>query len=190
VRLLQEEFDAFAGVPVLGLLDARGGTALLPAAATAAGLASVDAALPTLVDRLEALSDGPLHAAAAPAPTVAEIPGAAQLAGDLVDLAQRLGRPSGLYRLDDLLVEYQLTRPGPARDALAHKLDPVRDQPLLVDTLRTYLANERQRLRTADVLHVHPNTLGYRLGRIAALTGLDPTKHADSQILHAALTVS
>jgi hypothetical protein len=191
VRLLQEEFDAFAGVPVLGLLDARGGTVLLPATATGSGLATVDAALPTLVSRLTALSDGHLlHAAAAPAPTVAEIPAAAQLASDLVDLAQRLGRPSGLYRLDDLLVEYQLTRPGPARDALAHKLDPVRGQPLLVDTLRTYLANERQRLRTADVLHVHPNTLGYRLGRIAALTGLDPTKHADSQILHAALTVS
>jgi hypothetical protein len=187
VRLLQAELDAFAGLPVLGRLDAHGGTVLLPATPTT--IEEVDVALAPLLDRLRDRTGEPLHGAAAAAISLEEVAGAASLARDVVDLAHRLGQPPGLYRLDDVLLEYQLTRPGPAREALARKLDRIADQPQLLETLRIYMGHERQRLRTAEVLHVHPNTLGYRLGRIATLTGLDPTSHTDSQILAAALVV-
>jgi hypothetical protein len=198
IRQLQAELDAFAGQPVLGLLGGQGGTALLPA--TPETVAAVDRAVGDLMDRLAGAAvtdtDGPDAAAAgraygatATATTVAAVPGAVDLARVLVDLAGRLGRGPGLYRLPDLLVEYQLTRPGPARDELAGKLDSIADQAHLLETLRAYMAHERRRRPAAAALHVHPNTLDYRLGRIAALTGLDPARQSDSQVLLAALTV-
>jgi len=180
-RELQATLDGFAGVPVLGRLSGRGGVALLP-------VASIEG-LDDLADDLTKAAGAAVHAAAVVAPAHTDIPGAAGLARDLAELARQLGRPPGLYRMDDLLVEYQLTRPGPARDALARKLDPILDQPQLLDTLRAYVDNGRQRLRTAELLHVHPNTLGYRLGRIATLTNLDPTHAPDAQVLTAALLV-
>ncbi|GAA4234171.1 hypothetical protein FHR32_002777 [Streptosporangium album] len=50
----------------------------------------------------------------------------AQLVEAGVDL---LGRPPGLYRFDDVLVEYQLARPGAGIARLAAKLDPLNDHP-------------------------------------------------------------
>jgi hypothetical protein len=43
----------------------------------------------------------------------------------------------------------------------------------LVDTLRAFLANDGQWRVTAGQLHIHHNTLRYRIGRVAALTGRD-----------------
>src|SRR5581483_724336 len=43
----------------------------------------------------------------------------------------------------------------------------------LVDTLSTFVNCELDRRRAAKCLHVHPNTLDYRLRRIAELTGLE-----------------
>jgi PucR family transcriptional regulator, purine catabolism regulatory protein len=43
----------------------------------------------------------------------------------------------------------------------------------LVDTLRAFLANDGQWRVTAAQLHIHHNTLRYRIGRVAALTGRD-----------------
>src|SRR5690606_17947124 len=71
-------------------------------------------------------------------------------------------------------LEYQLTRPGAARDRLAAVLDPLDEQPVLLQTLLTHLETEAARLSTAKALHVHPNTVDYRLERIAEVTGLDP----------------
>ena len=47
------------------------------------------------------------------------MPDAAREAAEIAAPARLSGRPTGVYRLDDLLLEYQLTRPGPARDRLA-----------------------------------------------------------------------
>ncbi|MBQ8975660.1 MAG: helix-turn-helix domain-containing protein [Oscillospiraceae bacterium] len=43
----------------------------------------------------------------------------------------------------------------------------------LLETLRCYLENEQNTLRTARELFIHKNTLLYRLDRISKLTGLD-----------------
>ncbi|WP_327639809.1 helix-turn-helix domain-containing protein [Kribbella sp. NBC_00482] len=98
------------------------------------------------------------------------------LARDLLDVVRIHGRPPGVYELDDLLLEYQLSRPGPARDRLASMLTPVADRDDLMATLRCYLGNARNRRQTAADLHVHANTVDYRLRQVGRLTGLDPVR--------------
>jgi sugar diacid utilization regulator len=49
----------------------------------------------------------------------------------------------------------------------------------LAETLRAYAACDLNVARTAERLTVHPNTVHYRLGRVAALTGRDPRRFED-----------
>jgi DNA-binding PucR family transcriptional regulator len=86
-----------------------------------------------------------------------------------------------------VLLEYQLTRPSDAQGDLAQLLDPLDRNPDLPLTLEVYLDHDLDRRRTAAALHVHPNTLDYRLRRIVELTGLDPSTSRGLQLLGAAL---
>ncbi|MET8545897.1 helix-turn-helix domain-containing protein [Kitasatospora sp. NPDC004799] len=139
----------------------------------------------TLAAAARAAGAAVLAGAASAAP--AEVPGAAALAHEVLDVARAFGRPPGLHRLDDILLEYQLTRPSRARSRLAALLEPLADAGELLITLRTHLAGGLNRRHTASALHLHPNTVDYRLRRIAALTGLDPTRPADVPRITAAL---
>ena len=119
----------------------------------------------------------------------AQLPGAAQECAEVVDLARLLGRRTGLHRLEDLLLEYQMTRPGPGRDLLARQLEPVLDQPHLMEALDVLMRHGLDRKTAASELHIHPNTFTYRLHRITELTGIDPGDAHGSRLLAAALTV-
>ncbi|MFD8483675.1 PucR family transcriptional regulator [Kitasatospora sp. NPDC059673] len=169
------------GVP-LAALAADGGTVLLPTT----GLFDRDA-LTAQLDRLARACGAPLVAAATTAPPSA-VADAVQLATEIRLVAETTGRGPGLHLLDDVLLEYQLSRPGPARDTLAAILAPLTDRPELLTTLRTFLACGLDRRRTATRLLVHPNTVDYRLRRTATLTGLNPARPPDLLTLHAALT--
>ncbi|MFF4820413.1 PucR family transcriptional regulator [Kitasatospora sp. NPDC001309] len=125
--------------------------------------------------------------AGAAAAVPAEVPGAAALAYEVLDVARAFGRPPGLHRLDDVLLEYQLTRPSQARARLAALLEPLADGGELLTTLRIHLAGGLNRRQTASALHLHPNTVDYRLRRIAVLTGLDPARPADVLRITAAI---
>jgi DNA-binding PucR family transcriptional regulator len=59
--------------------------------------------------------------------------------------------------------------------------------PDLTVTLETYLAHDLDRRRAAAALHVHPNTLDYRLRRIIELIGIDPSTARGLQLIGAAL---
>jgi hypothetical protein len=180
VRRVQERLDAVAGEPVLGLLDASGGTVLLPEKA------APPEALVALAGELQAAAGAEVRVAAAePAPCEA-LPAAVEQARDVLRLAARLGRPPGLCTLRDVLLEYQLTRPSAALAALTRLLEPLDRNPDLLLTLEAYLAEDTDRRRTAAALHVHPNTLDYRLKRIVELTGLDPATTSGLQLLGAA----
>lgn len=139
-----------------------------------------------LVAALSRAAGAPVTAGVTTAPP-AGVRAAAELARNLLDVALTLGRPPGPYRLDDLLLEYQLSRPSEARDRLAARLDPLDDHPELLHTLVTFLRLGRARRPTAAELHLHPNTVDYRMRKVTSLTGLDPMDGAHTAALEAAL---
>lgn len=184
LRRVHQGLDEWLGEPVLGLLEPGGGTVLLP----------VRGEPGATLDRLPDLMAGLARAAGASVVggyAVAAVPdglsAAARQSRDVLRLVRDLEREAGAYRLDDVLLEYQLSRPSDAQAMLAGLLDPLDRNPDLVTTLETYLAQDLDRRRTAGLLHVHPNTLDYRLRRIVELTGLDPATSRGLQLLGAAL---
>ncbi|MCD0449163.1 helix-turn-helix domain-containing protein [Actinocorallia sp. API 0066] len=179
-RNLEATLAAHAGGHVLASFDGSGGTVLLP------GTAVPD--LPELAGRLGDAVEREARAAVTTASGHAEIPGAAAEAREVLGLVVRLKRPPGLYRLEDVLLEYQLARPGSGLAKLAARLDPIADRPDLMDTVRAVAARGHNRRRASLDLHVHRNTLDYRLRRIAELTGLDPADPDGFRLLTAALT--
>jgi hypothetical protein len=73
-----------------------------------------------------------------------------------------------------------LTGPDPA-------VQPLLAEPLLAETAEVFLDCAGSAARAATALSVHRQTLYYRLGRIAALTGLDLAEGEDRLLLHASL---
>ena len=159
-------------------------TVLLPAQP---GGAVAGPPLTVVVEELSRVAGVTVLAAAGVA-APADVPAAADLVTELLVVAQRAGRRSGVVGLDDLLVEFQLSRPSAATPRLARLLGPLEDHPDKLVTLRAFFAHDLNRRRTAAHLHVHPNTVDYRLRGVAALVGLDPTKPADALRLLAALS--
>jgi hypothetical protein len=185
VRRVQACLDEIAGEPVLSLLDPSGGSALLPLDSEVA--ADISALVQNVVTRLTAAAGPGVLAGAAATTGIGDVARAGRQAHDVVRLARQIGKPEGGYLLRDVLLEYQLSRPSDAHAALRELLDPLDRNPDLQHTLEVYLANDLDRRQTATTLHVHPNTLDYRLRRIVELTGLDPSTSRGLQLLGAAL---
>lgn len=59
----------------------------------------------------------------------------------------------------------------------------------LLPMLREFLAQGGSWVRTADALHVHQNTVRYRINKVEELTGRDLTNMTDRVDIHLALTV-
>ncbi|MEU6997305.1 helix-turn-helix domain-containing protein [Nonomuraea sp. NPDC046570] len=167
---------------VLSVLDAAGGLVLVPLPGDGLEWAAVG----EMAEAMGRAAGAPVWAAAEFAvPT--GVPAAAKLAEEVLEVVRLFQRPPGVYRLTDVPLEYQLTRPSEATAALAGLLDPLLDNPDLLRTLKTYLDSGLDRRRTAERLHVHPNTVDYRLRRAVSLTGLDPMDPAQLQRIGAAL---
>ncbi|MEE1786603.1 helix-turn-helix domain-containing protein [Streptomyces sp. SP17BM10] len=187
IRRIRAELDRRTGRPVLAQLTATEGLALLPrTGADADADADHRAWLDAAMEDLGRAARAPLTAGAALC-TPDRVPDAVRVATEVRDTAVVFQRPPGAYLLDDLLIEHQLTRPGAARDHLADLLVPIADNPDLLPTLRLYLQSNLNRREVAAQQHVHPNTVDYRIRRIAALTGLNPAEHGDRIKLSAAL---
>ncbi|WP_328635035.1 PucR family transcriptional regulator [Streptomyces sp. NBC_00356] len=58
---------------------------------------------------------------------------------------------------------------------------------MLLETLKVFLAHNCSWARTAEALHLHVNTVHYRIGRVEALTGRDLSRLDHKLDLHAAL---
>jgi sugar diacid utilization regulator len=187
VRGIARRIQAELPQPALAALNHNGGTILLPASDDPAEGGSVDAT--ELVHKLHVAAGVRLVAGIATATSLAEIPAAAQEAADIGELAERLGRPPGAYVLDDVLLEYQLCRPGAGQQRLLRVLDSLAPHPELVRTLSVFIESGHNRHQSAADLHVHCNTLNYRLRRIATLTGHNPADPADARLLAAALII-
>jgi len=91
---------------------------------------------------------------------------------------------------DDLLPERVLTGDGQARRALVHRIyHPLEGQPTLMRTASEFLESGSALEATARLLFVHPNTVRYRLGRIAEVTGYDLTHPREAHTVLLALAV-
>ncbi|MGO1393642.1 PucR family transcriptional regulator [Agrococcus casei] len=125
-------------------------------------------------------------------PTVSSVQDAsrsakAALAGLAVSKAWRSApRPVGA---DDLLPERALAGDSLAKATLVSRIyRPLADHSTdLTNTLWAYLDNGRSLESTARGLGVHPNTVRYRLKRIADIIGFDATDARQALILHTAL---
>ncbi|MFF7337076.1 PucR family transcriptional regulator [Streptomyces sp. NPDC008163] len=184
IRRIRTALDRFAGTPALTALDASGGTVLLPVAEPPPW--DGPGGLRALIAEATRAAGVPVTAAAETA-SPDGVPAAVARNAEIVDLVARTGRAPGLYRLSDVLLEYQLSRPSEALRGLAGLLSPLDAKPELLHTLETYLGHGLDRRAAAAALHVHPNTVDYRIRRIDRLTGLSPARPADLQHLSAAL---
>ncbi|MFG3617907.1 PucR family transcriptional regulator [Nocardia sp. NPDC047654] len=171
---------AECGFPVPALLGPTSGTILIPESC------ALGRRIGDLHPLLSTAARNAITAVAVESAT-ASISEAAGTAHELLDLAIRLRKQSRLYFLDQLAVEYQITRPGPGRDRLVSLLAPLEEHPELMDTLAEFVRQGFDRQRTAHQLCVHANTIDYRMRRISALTGL-PSTHAARYRLFAAFT--
>jgi sugar diacid utilization regulator len=178
VRRVQAALDEHAGESVLGLLDAAGGLVFL----------RQTEGIEALVERLQTAAGTAVRVAAAEGVSTQDLADASAQVREVLRLVVRLDRPAGLHRLSDVVLPYQLARRSDALPLLLGVLDPLAPHPDLLLTLEVYLAEDLDRRRTAAALHIHPNTLDYRLKRIVALTGLDPTSTSGLQLLAAAVT--
>lgn len=165
-------------------LDPHGGLILLPHQPVD-GHPWTPAAVDDLVARLATAARSAVWAGVCVTPTD-DIPAAAALAHELAQLAHQTGRPGGAYRLDDLLLDYQLTRPGPATDALRRRVVTLAGHPDLVETLRVFIETG-SRGAAARRLSIHPNTVDYRLGRVRSIVDLDPARSDHLALLRAGL---
>jgi DNA-binding PucR family transcriptional regulator len=92
---------------------------------------------------------------------------------------------------DDLLAERVLVGDAPARalilDRIWHPLSA--SSGALLETASAYLESGGGLEGTARVLFVHPNTVRYRLGKIAELTGYQLTDPHDAHTVRIALAL-
>lgn len=179
---IRNVLDGIAAEPALTVLDPAGGLILVPASDS---MMDWDGAR-ELFGVLTQAAGAPVWIAG----ELVDIDGvaaAARLTQEVLDVVRLFGRTPGLYQLSDVLLEYQLTRPSQALTELARLLDPLENHPDLLKTLEVYIANGLDRRQAASLLHVHPNTVDYRLRRIVGLTGLDPVDPVQLQRIGAAL---
>ncbi|MFD7326184.1 PucR family transcriptional regulator [Streptomyces sp. NPDC059875] len=166
LRRIQTALDHSFGVEVPALLD--GGTDIGRAIVPGGEEPPED-----LARRLSRAAGTELRVAAVTAPTPADVPEAAHTAGEILRVARGCGLPPGIHRLDDVLLEFHLSRPGESGRRIAALLDPVADRPELLETLRVHLARGQDRRATATALGLHPNTVDNRLAKTAERTGID-----------------
>jgi hypothetical protein len=187
-RRIQSVLDRAFGTEVLTLIEDDGGHAVVPARTESDGRRTLPTGPPEgLTDRLRRACGGEIRLAAVHADRPGAIAEAARTAFEVVRIAQASGQPAGLHRLDDVLLEYHLSRRDESSTLIAALLDPIADRPELVDTLRTYLNHQQDRRGTAKRLGLHPNTVDNRLARIAELTGLDLASPRGTALALAAL---
>jgi hypothetical protein len=175
---------------ILAAVEPEGGHVLLPREPVdrhAAGRVDADACR-ALLAVIEQAAGAATTAAAWFAEGLDDVPAAARQAAEMARVAERAGLGPGLHGLESDPLGYLLSRPGAAHDELVRVLDPLDPHPELVATIRTLLARDGDRGRTARALGVHPNTINNRLARARDLLGFDPMSTHGIVLLSTALT--
>ncbi|MFJ4713481.1 PucR family transcriptional regulator [Streptomyces sp. NPDC088785] len=184
VRRVQAVLDRTFEAGAASLLGADGGQVIVPRGTEDPGGAR---SCEELAVRLRQVCGDGVRVAALTAATAPEVPAAARTAARIVQVARACGHPAGLHRMEDVLLEYHLSRQDESSDRIAALLDPIGDRPELVETLRVHIELRHDRRGTAHRLGLHPNTVDNRLARIAELTGLDIASPRGNALALAAL---
>ncbi|QBS45306.1 CdaR family transcriptional regulator [Nocardia sp. CS682] len=118
-----------------------------------------------------------------------EIPARAAEARVLAELGSSLRLDTMICRKDALRFEYIVASSSPdARLWMAQLLEPLDSHPVLQSTVEAFVSCAFNQAAAARILHIHRNSMAYRLLRIRELTGLDPTVPPDAIALAAAHT--
>lgn len=151
------------------------------------------------VDTDDAFTTGLLRASFAPGPVVhgRTAPGLVRAHESATEALRGYQAASGWpsaprpVPATELLPERALLGDGTAFETLADAVvRPLLDTGHgLVDTLDTYLDAGGSIERCARELYVHPNTVRYRLRKVATVTGRDPTDARDAYVLRVAFSV-
>lgn len=150
-----------------------------------------EAAVAELRKTLEAVHDTAAvrcWAGIAAAATAHGVPDAYRVARGLAGAAHKLDKPEFVADLAHLTVEYLGAAAGPDLPAVADLVEPLSTaDPIFEQTLRILLDENCNQLATARRMHVHRNSVTYRLGKVQALTGLNPMIFTEAASLYAAL---
>ena len=106
-------------------------------------------------------------------------------------VGRRSSGPGRVYCLDELGMPalVGIADERTKSDLARHLLGPLDLEPELLETLETLFEEDCSTTNTAARLGVHRNTLGYRLEKIASLTGLDPRRFNDAVQIRLALVL-
>lgn len=96
------------------------------------------------------------------------------------------------YRIvfyESLLLDIMLAEvTNPTKDEYLDRIfSSIKRERELIETLRLYLKNNLSLKKSASELHIHINTLHYRLNQIKELTGIDPKNSAGIALFYIAL---
>ncbi|HET6707160.1 PucR family transcriptional regulator [Amycolatopsis sp.] len=177
--VLTGTFDQVAPDGALTALGPAGGFALLPA--------GDEARAAQLARRAHAALPGRVWMSVSWRPR-GEVVWGRQEAGKVLSLALAADHEPGVYLLEDLLVEFAVAREPTVSDNLVRIIEPLRQQPALLETLKVLVATDGNRSQAAERLIIHRSTLDYRIQRIEQLTGLHPGSVRGINVLSAALT--
>jgi PucR C-terminal helix-turn-helix domain len=176
---LERAIEGVGGPDALTAVAARGGFALLPAEDSERAY--------TLTQQAHERLTGQAWLAVSWRPAT-EIPLGRREASNVLSLAMGADLEPSVYRIDDVLIEYAVVRESSVSGDLKRIIQPLLDQPILVDTLRALISADGNRSQAAERLIVHRSTLDYRLQRIEQLTGHKPSSTRGIHVLSAALT--
>ena len=106
-------------------------------------------------------------------------------------IGMKLEQEGKAYFVDDLGLYVVFGSVGTEKQIALSKrlLAPLLKEPGLLKTLRAYFDQNLNLTKAAATLHIHRNTLIYRLGKIKELLGLDPEQFDDAVQLRLALTL-
>lgn len=186
-RRIHIELSRCVTGPILWTGTSEEALALLPYPTAVHSLSDADWRwLRQIIGSTERAAKASVTVAVAPA-APSGVAAAGRLAREVLDVVTASGRAPGIYTLRDVALDYQLSRPSPALPELAELVTPLRQHPELFATLRVFLSEDMNKRRTASLLHLHPNSIDYRLRRITGLIGVDAARSSNVPVLVAAI---
>ena len=126
-----------------------------------------------------------------PVPSVLDAASSARAALSGFAVAGSFRHPDRPLLAEDALPERALAGDSVARQQLVNAIyEPLRDHPLdLLATVWTYFETGASLESTAKELYVHPNTVRYRLKKIADVLDFDPGDARDAFTIHMAIVL-